>query len=159
MDSPAGHPMVRNCYVPAGLWYDTTQHLWFRREDNGWWTLGLTDMAQTAAGKVLHCTPRPAGSFRPAGKPVALLEAAKWLGVVRLGFDATVAEVNPEAREQPFLLNQFPYGRGWVMRVNPAPGANPEQHLKNGDQALKEYTARFDEFGLDDCVHCLGFGL
>ncbi|MDH4224325.1 MAG: hypothetical protein OEW12_01605 [Deltaproteobacteria bacterium] len=161
-------PVVRNCYIPPGLLYETRTHLWFRREpgpkdavgsdgEDGLLTLGLSDMAQTAAGKILHFTPKTVGRVFLANKPVALLEAAKWLGVLRLPFDVRLEAVNLDVVENPFLVNRFPYTRGWVLRVAPMGRPRLEDHLLTADQAMDVYGLRFEEWGLTDCVHCLGF--
>jgi len=148
-------PVVRDCLIPRDLLYETQMHLWLRPEDDGTLTVGLTDMAQTLAGKILYCTPRPAGLQRPANKPVAILEAAKWLGVIRVPFPTVIVASNEKLRDNPFAINQDPYGEGWVVRL--APDSDDwRSHLVNGTEAPELYRAKFDEWQLEDCVHCLG---
>ncbi len=76
------------CELPEDLWYDL-DYLWARPNDDGTFTLGLTDPAQTMAGRVVAATFRKAGTHRAAGKNLATLESGKWVGGVPAPFDGT----------------------------------------------------------------------
>jgi len=96
---------VSDCIIPTDRFYETRLHLWLRPENDGSVTVGLTDMAQTLAGKILHCTSKPLGLSRPANKPVAILEAAKWLGVIRVPFASTIVGSNELVPASASLIN------------------------------------------------------
>jgi glycine cleavage system H protein len=74
---------VRSCLLPLDLYYRVEEHLWVRREEDGTATLGMTDMAQTTAGRILVVTFKPVGRFYGRGKAVSVVESGKWSGPVR----------------------------------------------------------------------------
>ncbi len=155
IDKP--HTVVQNCIIPHDLWYDTEQHLWLRDEGDGTWTIGLSDMAQTLGGKVLHYKPWKKGVRRKAKKPVVMLEAAKWLGVIRVPFPSEIAGINEELLKDTYMINQFPYTKGWLIRIKPDEGVDVPSFYVSGEEAGKLYAAHFEEWQLSECVHCLGF--
>ncbi len=151
------HFTLHNCILPKELLYETKNHLWLREEDNKTYTVGITDMAQTMAGKVLHFRPWKPGSLRPANKPLAMLEAAKWLGVIRLPFAVEIVDYNIELEKEAFLINQFPYHHGWIIRVRPQDEVEARNLLLNAEQAYLAYRQHFKDWNLTECVHCVGF--
>jgi glycine cleavage system H protein len=151
------HSNIRNCIIPHELFYDIKNHFWLREEKDGTWTIGLTDMAQTAGGKVLHFKPWKRGVKRKANKPVAMLEAAKWLGIIRVPFATTIVDFNEELLENAYAINQYPYTKGWIVRILPEEETIVKDCFLTGEEAAKEYKKNFDIWGLADCVHCLGF--
>lgn len=130
------------CEFRADLYYDTDFQIWVRREHDGRLTVGMTDISQTIAGKILHVRVRRPGTYRPAGKPVATIESGKWAGPIPNFFDCTIEEGNAQVLDDPSLLNRDPYG-AWVARVLPAQGADGALGtLLTGDAARRGYCAR-----------------
>ncbi len=155
-------PIIRNCILPDDLYYDVESDLWARFEASGLVTLGLTDVGQSRAGRILVITVRrPVGAVVKRGQVVALLESAKWLNPVRSLFSGRVAEVNDEVLKRPSLMNEGFYGEGWLLRLLPSdPG---ERRLwPTGDEAIRLYSEKLAKpyrsvRGVEEdfwCVHC-----
>jgi glycine cleavage system H protein len=113
-------------------------------------TVGLTDPAQTRAGKILHVRVKAAGTVRERGKPIATVESGKWAGPVMAPVAGTVVEANPEVEKDPGLLNTDPYGRGWIVRMTPSAPAELST-LVAGAAAL----AKFKEILERDNIRCV----
>jgi len=155
-------PIIRNCILPEDLYYDVENDLWARFEASGLVTLGLTDVGQSRAGRILVVTiRRDVGDEVTRGRVVALLESAKWLNPVRSLFTGRVAEVNARVRERPSLMNEAFYGEGWILRLEPS--IPDERRLwPMGDAALRLYTEKLARpyrsvRGVEEdfwCVHC-----
>jgi glycine cleavage system H protein len=138
------------CEFHPELFYDDEYQIWVRREDDGSLTVGMTDLSQTIAGKILHVRVRRPGTRRPPGKPVATIESGKWAGPIPNFIDCTIIEGNAEVMENPVLLNSDPYN-AWVARVEAAEG--PDKALGQfitGDEARKGYCERAKR----DDIHC-----
>jgi glycine cleavage system H protein len=146
---------VENCILPRGLYYDVHQHLWLRPESDDTFTIGLTDMAQTLAGKILYLTPKEIGLPRKANKPLLVYEAAKWLGVVRVPFPCTIVAHNPAVLHKAQLVNQAPYGEGWLLRIRPTEEVDILDYFVPAETAAEIYTEYLTEGIIKDCVHCL----
>ncbi|MDT7947198.1 MAG: hypothetical protein RQ897_02485 [Thermoflexus sp.] len=148
---------VRSCLLPLDLYYRVEEHLWVRREGDGTITLGMTDMAQTTAGRILVITFKPVGRFYPKGKVVAVVESGKWLGPVRTPLSGELIEVNLALRREPDLINRSPYTRGWLVRMIPSAWEEESAFLLTGEEAVAAYERYMEERDLDDCVHCEGY--
>ncbi|MDA8391374.1 MAG: glycine cleavage system protein H [Actinomycetota bacterium] len=161
--SPADQPWVfKNCVLPTNLMYDVEHDLWARVEESGVVRVGLTDVGQTAGGKLQAISfPRSEqrlGKRVAAGKTVALLESAKWVGPIRLPVDAELVEVNADLVPHPLWVNLEPYGRGWVVAFRPE-SAVPWLSGKEAQDAYRERIGRTfrSVAGVNDdfwCVHC-----
>lgn len=138
------------CEFRPELYYDVQYQIWARREEDGTITIGMTDISQTTAGKILHVRVRKPGTLRPAGKPVATIESGKWAGPVPNIFDCVIEEANHTVLEDPNLLNIEPY-EAWIARVKPA-GTTEEAlaTMVTGDIAQAGYCER----ARHEDIHC-----
>ncbi len=143
--------ILNGCEFPEDRSYfvERTQMTWVKVEGDQI-RIGLTDPAQTRAGKVLHIRVKAAGTVRERGKPIATVESGKWAGPVMAPVAGTVTESNPEVEKDPSLLNTDPYGKGWIVRMTPAAPAELAT-LLSGESAL----ARFKEILEKDNIRCL----
>ena len=139
------------CEFPDDLLYyvERSQMTWVRVEADQI-RIGLTDPAQTRAGKILHVRVKAAGTAREKGKPVATIESGKWAGPVMAPIAGEVTESNADVEGDPGLLNTDPYGRGWIVRMRPSDPAELASLLR-GDAAL----AKFREILQRDNIRCL----
>jgi glycine cleavage system H protein len=138
------------CEFHPELFYDNEFQIWLRREDDDTLTVGMTDISQTIAGKIIHVRVRRPGTRRPPGKPVATIESGKWAGPIPNFIDCTIVEGNPEVLENPLLLNTDPYN-AWVARVAAVDGAEAAlSQFLTGDEAEQGYCQR----ARDEDVHC-----
>ncbi|MEJ2058947.1 MAG: glycine cleavage system protein H [Gammaproteobacteria bacterium] len=130
------------CEFRPELYYDDEYQIWVRREDDDTLTVGMTDISQTIAGKILHVRVRRPGTRRPPGKPVATIESGKWAGPIPNFIDCVIVEGNPDVLENPVLLNSDPYN-AWIARVEASAGAEAAlDTFLTGDEAYKGYCAR-----------------
>ena len=143
--------ILGGCEFPDGLLYfvERTQMTWVRVEGDTV-LVGLTDPAQTRAGKILHVRIKAAGTARERGKPLATVESGKWAGPVMAPVSGVVVEPNPEVEKDPGLLNTDPYGKGWIVRLKPTQPAEVAELLRK-EGAL----AKFREILERDNIHCL----
>ena len=103
--------------VKWGLRY-SRDHVWVEGGEQGC-SLGITDYAQRKDGDIVFIELLPTEGVVEAGNPVALYETIKAALEVAAPFDCEVVEVNQALNERPELMNEDPYGEGWVARVEP----------------------------------------
>ncbi|MGD8498974.1 MAG: glycine cleavage system protein H [Chromatiales bacterium] len=138
------------CEFHSELFYDDEFQIWLRREDDDTLTVGMTDISQTIAGKILHVRVRRPGTRRPPGKPVATIESGKWAGPIPNFVDCTIVEGNAEVLENPVLLNSDPYN-AWIARVEASDGADAAlEAFLTGDEAHRGYCER----ARSEDIHC-----
>ncbi len=103
--------------VKIGL-MNSRDHVWVEGGEQGC-SLGITDYAQMKDGDIVFLELLPTEGVVEAGNPVALYETIKAALEVAAPFDCEVVEVNQALNERPELMNEDPYGEGWVARVEP----------------------------------------
>jgi glycine cleavage system H protein len=132
---------VEGINLPDELYYHPDDHLWVRMEGTRA-TVGLNDLAQRSAGKVNAVRLKPAGRPIAKGKPFGTMEAGKYVGPLRAPISGNVIEINPEVMSRPGLLNSDPYGKGWLILIEPENAARDLPELVHGDatQAWLEKT-------------------
>lgn len=103
--------------IPPKLYYTKT-HEWVRQEDD-YLIIGITDHAQTMLGDLVYVElPQPETNLDP-GQECAIVESVKAAADIYCPVPGEVVEVNDAVMENPQLVNQDPYGKGWLIRVRP----------------------------------------
>lgn len=104
--------------IPEELRY-TREHEWARREGDKI-VVGITDFAQDQLGDVVYLSLPEVAASVEAGKPLGEVESTKSVSDVYSPVSGTVAEVNLTARDDPAMVNQDPYGGGWMVSIKPS---------------------------------------
>lgn len=135
---------VRGCHFPENLLYDVENHVWYERQQDGSFRVGMTSVAAALAGDILAFTPKRVGRPLEAGRSCATIESGKWVGPVRIAFPGTVLAVNEAMIENPSLANRDCYGAGWMLVAIPSDEA-PITKLISGNElaeAMEAWMAR-----------------
>jgi glycine cleavage system H protein len=109
---------VEECPLPEDRLYDLENDVWLYRErgsDRA--TLGVLASLAAFAGRFTSVGYRPEGGELARGRSVATIESVRFTGAVRLPVAARVLERNPALPDRPRLLNDAPYGAGWVVQI------------------------------------------
>ncbi|MDH5376707.1 MAG: glycine cleavage system protein H [Gammaproteobacteria bacterium] len=131
-----------NCEFRPELYYDQEFQIWLAKEPDGNLAVGMTDISQTIAGRILHVRVRKPGTLRPAGKPVATVESGKWAGPVPNFIECKIVEGNEQVMDKPSLLNKDPYG-SWIARIESTEDVDSVlSRFLTGEAARKGYCAR-----------------
>jgi glycine cleavage system H protein len=124
--------------IPPELRY-TREHEWAKQEGASV-RVGITHYAQEQLGDVVFVELPKAGTRVSAHKTFGVVESVKAVSDLFAPVSGEVIEVNAELSKQPELVNQEPYGRGWMLLVKPADAAEYGQ-LLSADQ-YKEHLAQ-----------------
>jgi glycine cleavage system H protein len=98
---------------PEELRY-TKEHEWVRDEGGGRVRIGITDYAQDALGDVVYVDVPEVGTTVTANQAFSEVESTKSVSDVYAPVSGTVSERNALLQERPELVNQQPYGDGWI---------------------------------------------
>lgn len=102
--------------IPTELRY-TSSHEWVRDEGDGTLTIGITDHAQSELGDLVFVELPEADRELQAGEACAVVESVKAASDVYAPISGRVVSVNEQLADAPELINQDPYGEGWLFRV------------------------------------------
>ncbi len=142
----------RGCELPENLYYDL-DYVWVRPEEDGFFTIGVTDPAQTMSGRLQKARIKKLGAHLEAGRHVATLESGKWAGGVPVPFSCTVEARNELLLEDPHLINVAPYSDAWIARLRADDPLHTLARLSTGTaaiEALKRWIERYEV----QCLRC-----
>lgn len=104
--------------VPDDRQY-TREHEW-ARSDGDKLVVGITDYAQDQLGDVVFVQLPDVGSEVKAGEPLGEVESTKSVSDVYSPAGGKVVEKNEGVEETPELINSDPYGKGWLVAIEPS---------------------------------------
>ncbi|MBB5636542.1 glycine cleavage system H protein [Pedobacter cryoconitis] len=100
---------------PSELKY-TKDHEWVRVEGNEAF-IGITDFAQRELGDIVYIDINTVGEEVGQDEVFGSVEAVKTVSDLFMPVTATVLEINAELNDSPELVNNDPYGDGWMVKV------------------------------------------
>ncbi|MDP3012993.1 MAG: glycine cleavage system protein GcvH [Candidatus Subteraquimicrobiales bacterium] len=101
--------------LPRDLRY-TEYHQWVRQENNRV-VVGLTDYAQENLGSIVYIFFSEVGMFVKEKQVIGEIESLKAVSLINSPLDGRICEINKEVIESPSLINQDPYGKGWLLII------------------------------------------
>jgi glycine cleavage system H protein len=125
--------------VPNDLRYTST-HEWARKEPNGVITIGITDNAQQLLGDIVYVELPSIGQSVKGGDECGVVESVKAASDVYSPLSGEIIEVNENLEETPGLINEDPYGAGWIFRIRLN---QPEEY--NALLSEEQYTEQISE--------------
>ena len=140
--------LIRGFNLPDDLYYLVEKHVWARRQDDGTVRIGLTDVAQHLAKKVIVVRPKAAGKTLARAQSAGTVESGKWVGPVPAPVAGEIVAVNDELVATPSLINDDPYGRGWLLALRPTGWDADAAQLASGPDGIAAYEKFLEAQGL-----------
>ncbi|MFQ5453253.1 MAG: glycine cleavage system protein GcvH [Candidatus Zixiibacteriota bacterium] len=101
--------------IPAELKY-TKEHEWVKMEGNVA-VVGITDYAQSELGDIVFIELPEIGDEIVQAKPFGVIEAVKAVSDMFAPVSGKVAAINNNLDDNPMVINQDPYGEGWMLKI------------------------------------------
>lgn len=108
----------------------TSEHEWARLS-GGVVTVGITSYASEQLGDIVFLELPEVGKTLEASKPFGVVEAVKTVSDLFAPVAGEVTEVNAALAGNPALVNQQPFGDGWLIRLRPSNAADVEKLLSS----------------------------
>lgn len=121
-------------HLPDDVRY-SKEHEWARPE-NGLYKVGITDYAQDQLGDIVFVELAEKGSILARDEDFGTVESVKSVSELFMPIGGEVVEINEALEESPELVNNDPYGEGWMIKIRPD---NPDD-----DQTLLDAKAYLD---------------
>ena len=100
---------------PGNIKY-TSEHEWIRVEGDEAY-VGITDYAQSELGEIVFIDVPTEGETVAQGEVFGSVEAVKTVSDLNMPVTGEVLELNEELDAAPELVNNDPYGKGWIIRI------------------------------------------
>jgi len=122
--------------IPAELKY-ASSHEWIRKEEDGSYTVGISEHAQELLGDMVFVELPEVGDTVSAGEDCAVAESVKAASDIYAPISGEVLAVNAALEDSPELVNSDAFGDGWFFRVMPSDTAEIDNLLDaEGYQAV-----------------------
>ncbi|MFW9920543.1 MAG: glycine cleavage system protein GcvH [Candidatus Thorarchaeota archaeon] len=117
--------------VPSNLRY-SKEHEWVKIE-GGTAIIGITDYAQNSLHEITYVEVNEAGTVLDAGQECGLVESMKASSDIFSPLAGEIIEVNAKLEDAPELVNESPYGDGWMFKLKPSNLENDLAALMDAD--------------------------
>jgi glycine cleavage system H protein len=101
---------------PTELKY-TKDHEWVRDNADGTATIGITEFAQSELGDIVFVDIQDVGTLINQDDTFGSVEAVKTVSELFMPIDAEIIEINSVLESNPEVVNEDPYGEGWMVKV------------------------------------------
>lgn len=120
--------------MPDELYYDK-EHMWAKIEGNKA-IVGLNDFSQKLAGEISYIEMPEEEEEVNQGEVVGSYETGKWLGKLYAPVSGTITRMNEDAEDEPTLVNEDPYGEGWLFEIEMSDPSEVDNLMK-GEKAIE----------------------
>jgi glycine cleavage system H protein len=121
--------------VPEGLYY-SKDFEWIKVEGDKV-RVGVTDYAQKSLREIVYAELPSTGGEIKQSEPYGTVESVKAVSDLIAPISGTIEEVNSEVQSKPELLNEDPYGNGWLLIVKPSDLQAELANLMDFDKAVE----------------------
>lgn len=122
--------------IPQELKY-TKEHEWIRVEEDGTAVVGITDFAQSELGEIVYVEVDTVGETIDREDVFGTVEAVKTTSDLYMPIGGEIIEFNSELNEDegdnPTLINDEPYGNGWIVKIKPSDPSQLDELLNAAD--------------------------
>lgn len=122
---------IKGYNMPEELVYEKN-HYWIK-QDGDLLVMGMDDFAQKLAGEIVYVQLPDDGKKIKLGKKFAKVESGKWLGKVYAPVNGVIDSVNEELEENPGLINEDCYGKGWMYKIKANDASELDNLIKGAD--------------------------
>ena len=105
--------------IPENLSY-TEDHEWVGPDENGGMKVGITDYAQDSLSDVVFVELPNVGDSYQQGEVMAVAESVKAASDIYAPITGKILAINEKLEESPELVNESPYGSGWMVIMKPS---------------------------------------
>ncbi len=102
--------------IPEDLKY-TEEHEWVNQEDNNTVRYGITDYAQSELGEIVYVELPEVGDKVEKGEMIGAVESVKTVSDLYAPLSGTIVKVNEELEDSSEIINEDPYGDGWIAVI------------------------------------------
>ena len=119
---------------PVDLKY-TREHEWIRDNADGTATVGITDFAQSELGDIVFVDLEEVGFDFSKDETFGTIEAVKTVSELYAPVDGEILEINTKLEDDPEIVNDDPFGEGWLIKIKVGDPSQLEELL-----SADEYT-------------------
>ena len=130
-----------------------SNHLWSKQDAAGIVTVGMDELGLDSLGELAYLTLPSERTPVEMDKAMGSMEAAKMTGELVAPVSGIVIEKNDRVLQNPLLVNEEPYGNGWLVKIEPTNWEEDSEAMVSGDKLpdwVEQEIERFETQGILD---------
>ena len=130
-----------------------SNHLWSKQDAAGIVTVGMDELGLDSLGELAYLTLPSERTPVEMDKAMGSMEAAKMTGELVAPVSGIVIEQNDKVLQNPLLVNEEPYGNGWLVKIEPTNWEKESETMVSGDKLpgwAEQEIKRFETQGILD---------
>ncbi|HJL77811.1 MAG TPA: glycine cleavage system protein H [Candidatus Marinimicrobia bacterium] len=130
-----------------------SNHLWSKQDAAGIVTVGMDELGLDSLGELAYLTLPSERTPVEMDKAMGSMEAAKMTGELVAPVSGIVIEKNDRVLQNPLLVNEEPYGNGWLVKIEPTNWEKESETMVSGDKLpgwAEQEIERFETQGILD---------
>jgi len=130
-----------------------SNHLWSKQDETRQITVGMDELGLDSLGELAYLTLPSQGTPVEMGKAMGSMEAAKMTSELVAPVSGIVIEKNDKVLQNPLLVNEEPYGNGWLVKIEPTNWEEESEAMVSGDKLpdwVEQEIERFETQGILD---------
>ena len=123
-----------------------SNHLWAKKDESDQVTIGMDELGLDSLGELAYLTLPSEGTAVEMGKAMGTVEAAKMTGELYAPVSGIVIEKNDAVLQNPLLVNEEPYDKGWLVKIKPTNWEEESVSMVTGDKLAPWIEAEIERF-------------
>ena len=147
---------IENCLFPVNYFYDLDNFTWIKsidmpddkKNDVKQVLVGITPVYSYIAGRILKVKTKPVGTDVIRNKSLGTIESLNHFGIIRSPISGNVVEINQEIINNPKVVNDSPFERGWIAKIKTKDNLESLDSIRPIEECKDEMVSQIKKFNV-----------
>ncbi len=147
---------IENCIFPVNYFYDLDNFTWIKsmdmlddkKNDVKQVLVGITPVYSYITGRILKFKTKPVGTDIIRNKSLGTVESLNHFGIIRSPISGNVVEINQEIINNPKVVNDSPFERGWIAKIKTKDNLESLDSIRTIEECKDEMVSQIKKFNV-----------
>ena len=147
---------IENCVFPINYFYDLDNFTWIKitdkpddkRNDLNQVLVGITPVYSYITGRILKFKIKPVGTDIIRNRSLGTIESLNHFGIIRSPVSGNIVEINQEIIDNPKIVNDSPFERGWIAKIKTKDNLESLKSIKPIEECKYEIESQIKKFNV-----------
>ncbi len=147
---------IENCVFPINYFYDLDNFTWIKitdkpddkRNDLNQVLVGITPVYSYITGRILKFKIKPVGTDIIRNRSLGTIESLNHFGIIRSPISGNIVEINQEIIDNPKIVNDSPFERGWIAKIKTKDNLESLESIKTIEECRYEIESQIKKFNV-----------
>lgn len=147
---------IENCIFPVNYFYDLDNFTWIKsidmpddkKNDVKQVLVGITPVYSYITGRILKFKTKPVGTDIIRNRSLGTVESLNHFGIIRSPISGNVVEINQEIINNPKVVNDSPFERGWIAKIKTKDNLESLDSIRTIEECKDEMVSQIKKFNV-----------